>query len=78
MRNEDEWATFREMKEHALTHSYSVWKEWAKANIAYAMSAKVSKHLGLTTPGHQVPSSLFYRRLRYSDDQGLLHEKEEA
>ena len=72
LRGEAEWAIFRELKEHALNHSYSVWKEWVKANIAYSASAKVARQVGLVTPGREVPSSLFYRRLRNTNSQGLI------
>lgn len=70
--SEFEWDVFKKMRAMARSMSYLKWKEWAKAEITFANSCKVAKQLGLQTPGKQVPSSLFYMRLRASTPEGLL------
>lgn len=72
LRSPEEWAIFKEMRAKAKTWPYPAWKEWAVRNIVYAYSSKVAKQLGLQTPGKQVPSPLFYARLRASKVDGTL------
>lgn len=73
----EEWAWFYDMRSHALLEDYVSWKHWARG-VSFAMAAKVSKQVGLQTPGNPNRgfSPLFYHRLRASDENGvILHRK---